>query len=82
MYRCEVCDYHLHAVCAKDMVNGLYSTNGFKLEKPSMLGDAARLASQVIGDFIGGLVEGIGEGVGQMVFQSIGKGGHSFSRRT
>ncbi|KAF2312027.1 hypothetical protein GH714_027793 [Hevea brasiliensis] len=63
VYRCTVCEYHLHAVCAKNMVNGLQA-NGIKgVEKSSMLGTAARLASQVIIEFIGGLIEGLGEGV-------------------
>ncbi|XP_002510748.3 uncharacterized protein LOC8269961 [Ricinus communis] len=74
VFRCTVCEYHLHAVCAKNMVNGLLA-NGFKgVEKPSMLGTAARLASQVIIEFIGGLIEGIGEGVGEAFIQSIARG--------
>lgn len=81
VYRCGVCDYHLHAVCAKDMVNGLH-TNGFKLEKPGMFGLAARLASEVVIHFIGGLIGGLGEGVGQMLIQTVAKGRRSFSRKT
>ncbi|KAJ9166998.1 hypothetical protein P3X46_021683 [Hevea brasiliensis] len=74
VYRCTVCEYHLHAVCAKNMVNGLQA-NGIKgVEKSSMLGTAARLASQVIIEFIGGLIEGLGEGVGQALIQSIARG--------
>lgn len=74
VYRCTVCEYHLHAVCAKNMVNGLQA-NGIKgVEKPSMLGTAARLASQVIIEFIGGLIEGLGEGVGEAFIQSVARG--------
>lgn len=74
VYHCTVCDYHLHAVCAKDMINGLHD-NGIKgVEKPSMLGTAARLASQVFVEFIGGIIEGLGEGVGQAFAQDIIKG--------
>ncbi|KAJ6736599.1 CYSTEINE/HISTIDINE-RICH C1 DOMAIN FAMILY PROTEIN [Salix viminalis] len=74
VYRCTVCEYHLHAVCAKNMVNGL-EANGIKgPETPSMLGTAARLASQVFVEFIGGIIEGLGEGVGEMFVQSITRG--------
>lgn len=71
MYHCSVCDYHLHAVCAKNMINGLHD-NGIKgKEKPSVLGTAARLASHVVVEFIGGFFEGIGEGVGEVFVQNI-----------
>ena len=71
-----MCEYHLHVVCAKNMVNGLQA-NGFKgVEKPSVLGTAVRLTSQVIIEFIGGLIEGIGEGVGEAFVQSIARGRH------
>ncbi|KDP36722.1 hypothetical protein JCGZ_08013 [Jatropha curcas] len=73
VYRCTVCEYHLHAVCAKNMVNGLHS-NGIKVENSSMFGTAAKLASQVIIQFIGGIIEGIGEGVGEAFIQSIARG--------
>ncbi|XP_010266305.1 PREDICTED: uncharacterized protein LOC104603842 [Nelumbo nucifera] len=73
VYGCTVCDYYLHAVCAKNMVNGLYA-NGIKApEKPSRLGAAVRLASHVVAGFIGGLLEGIGEGVGEAIFDSMVK---------
>ncbi|XP_007028813.2 PREDICTED: uncharacterized protein LOC18598991 isoform X1 [Theobroma cacao] len=83
VYHCTVCDYHLHAVCAKNMVNGLQA-NGFKgMEKSSMLGAAAKVASRVMIDFIGGLIEGIGEGVGQVLIQSAARGRcHTRSDRT
>ncbi|KAJ1394959.1 Zinc finger, PHD-type, conserved site [Sesbania bispinosa] len=43
VYRCTVCDYHLHAVCAKSKVNGLQA-NGIKPpEKPSVLAAAAKV---------------------------------------
>ncbi|KAE8664083.1 Cysteine/Histidine-rich C1 domain family protein, putative isoform 2 [Hibiscus syriacus] len=74
VYHCTVCDYHLHAVCAKNMVNGL-EANGIKgLDKPSRVATAARVASQVVIEFIGGLIEGIGEGVGQVIIQSATRG--------
>ncbi|XP_065846931.1 uncharacterized protein [Euphorbia lathyris] len=75
LYRCTVCEYYLHAICAKNMVNGL-EANGIKgvEQKPTMFGTAARLASQVIIEFIGGLVEGLGEGVGQAIIQSVARG--------
>ncbi|XP_022766007.1 uncharacterized protein LOC111310900 [Durio zibethinus] len=74
MYRCTICDYHLHAVCAKNMVNGLQA-NGIKgKDKPSMLGTAIRLTSQVVIKFIGGLIEGLGEGVGQVLIQTAARG--------
>lgn len=77
VYRCAVCNnYHLHALCAKPFINGLQE-NGFQTapdhDKPSntVLGTAARLASQVVIEFIGGLIEGFGEGFGQALVQSI-----------
>ncbi|XWS66373.1 hypothetical protein CRYUN_Cryun05aG0193800 [Craigia yunnanensis] len=74
VYHCTICDYHLHAVCAKNMVNGLQA-NGIKgMDKPSLLGTAARLASQVVIEFIGGLIEGLGEGVGQVLVQTATRG--------
>ncbi|XP_028765788.1 uncharacterized protein LOC114723719 [Neltuma alba] len=74
VYRCTACDYHLHAVCAKNMVNGLQA-NGIKSpEKSSVLGTAARLASQVVVEFIGGLIEGLGEGMGEVLVQNISRG--------
>ncbi|XP_010270609.1 PREDICTED: uncharacterized protein LOC104606892 [Nelumbo nucifera] len=74
IYGCTVCDYHLHAVCAKNMINGLHASGIIKVpEKPSRLGAAVRLVSNVVVGFIGGLLEGIGEGVGQAIFDSIVK---------
>ncbi|KAL6996038.1 hypothetical protein U1Q18_006173, partial [Sarracenia purpurea var. burkii] len=82
LYRCTVCDYHLHAVCAKNMINGLQA-NGIKgPEKPSMMGTAARVASVVITTFIGSLIEGIGEGIGEVIVQNIGRGRGITSGRT
>lgn len=78
IYHCTVCDYLLHAVCAKNMVNGLHD-NGFNedLEKPSMLAAAAKVASQVVGVIIEGLVEGLAQGVGEVLVQNVAKGnGH------
>ncbi|XP_043713828.1 uncharacterized protein LOC122662304 [Telopea speciosissima] len=71
VYRCGACEYNLHAVCAKNMVNGLYA-NGIKApENPSKFGRAVGIASHVIIGFIGGLLEGIGEGVGGALFDTI-----------
>ncbi|KAK3028998.1 hypothetical protein RJ639_038201 [Escallonia herrerae] len=88
VYRCtratdQHCDYYLHAVCAKSFINGLQA-NGIKNSdiKPSMLGPAARLASQVIIEFIGGLFEGFGEAVGQALIQNIARGRCGSSRRS
>ncbi|KAI3992074.1 hypothetical protein MKX01_014965 [Papaver californicum] len=75
-YGCEVCDkYHIHAVCAKNMINGL-NANGFLItpEKPSLVGTAARIASNVVIGFIGGLIEGLGEGVGGAIVDNFAKG--------
>ncbi|CAN7078238.1 unnamed protein product [Brassica oleracea var. botrytis] len=77
VYRCTVCDYHLHAVCAKDAaVNGLRE-NGHKGRdrSPAVLGTAARLASQVVIDFLGGMMEGLGEGVGEAILDGVSRGG-------
>ncbi|KAF5741002.1 hypothetical protein HS088_TW11G01084 [Tripterygium wilfordii] len=82
VYRCTVCDYHLHAVCAKNRVNGLQANGHKGKEKASMLGTAARIASQVVIEFIGGLVEGLGEGVGQVLIQSVGRGRNNTTRRS
>lgn len=74
MYSCSVCDYHLHALCAKDMVNGLY-VHGIKApKKQSKIGAAAKLASHVVLGFLGGLIEGIGEGFGEVLIESLAKG--------
>ncbi|KAK2661005.1 hypothetical protein Ddye_007538 [Dipteronia dyeriana] len=67
VYRCTVCDYHLHAACAKDMVNGLLDNNIKEPGKPSKFGNAARLASQVVIGFIDGLIHGFGEAVGEVL---------------
>lgn len=76
VYRCTVCNYNLHAFCAKNKVNGLQA-NGIRLpEKPSVLSAAAKVASQVVIEFIGGFVEGIGESMGEVLVQNITKGGN------
>ncbi|KAK7411988.1 hypothetical protein VNO78_03433 [Psophocarpus tetragonolobus] len=74
VYRCTVCEYHLHAVCAKSKINGLQANGIRPPQKPSVLAAAARVASQVVIEFIGGLVEGIGESVGDVLVQNIAKG--------
>lgn len=81
VYRCTACDYHLHAVCAKSIVNGLHDHGIKGIEKPSMLGAAARLATRVVFDFIGGIIEGLGEGVGEALGQNVVKGRCNSSRR-
>lgn len=75
MYHCTVCDYHLHAVCAKNIINGLRE-NGYKNGdgKPNVLGTAAKVASQVVIEFIGSIIEGLAEGVGQAIVQDVAKG--------
>ncbi|KAI6668401.1 hypothetical protein NL676_016112 [Syzygium grande] len=49
IYRCAVCDYHLHAICAKIIFNGLQDSG---IREPTKSGTvleaAARLASQVV----------------------------------
>lgn len=81
VYRCTVCDYHLHAVCAKSIVNGLHDNDIKGVEKPSMLGAAARLATRVVCNFIGAVVEALGEGVGEALVQNVAKGGKCDGRR-
>ncbi|KAL5980089.1 hypothetical protein ACLOJK_036556 [Asimina triloba] len=73
VYYCPICNYHLHAVCAKDTVNGLY-LHGLKApETPSILGVAVRIASHAVTGFLGGLIEGFGEGVGEVLVDNIGR---------
>ncbi|KAI7743754.1 hypothetical protein M8C21_007768 [Ambrosia artemisiifolia] len=67
LYGCRTCGYYLHAVCAKDLINGRQVSS----EKPSVLGPAVRFASQAVIDFIGGLIDGIGEGVGEALVQNV-----------
>lgn len=85
VYRCTVCDYYLHAVCAKNMVNGLH-VNGLKRldDKSSgnkVLSVAAKLASHVVMGFMGGIVEGIGEGLGEVLTQNLAKGRCNSTKR-
>ncbi|TXG51839.1 hypothetical protein EZV62_021008 [Acer yangbiense] len=75
VYRCTVCDYHLHAACAKDMVNGLLDNNIKEPGKPSKFGNVARLASKVVIVFLDGLIHGFGEVVGEVLGQSLTKSG-------
>ncbi|KAG2693053.1 hypothetical protein I3843_08G077700 [Carya illinoinensis] len=74
VFHCTVCDYHLHAVCAKSMVNGLYAYGIKDLEKPSMLGSAARVVSKVVIVLLEGLVEGIAEGFGEVLGEDLARG--------
>ncbi|XP_019172011.1 PREDICTED: uncharacterized protein LOC109167449 [Ipomoea nil] len=74
VYGCTACDYHLHAVCAKEMMNGLQENGINPPEKPSVLGTAVKIAGQVVFEFIGGLIDGIGEGVGEAIVQNISGG--------
>ncbi|KAL0919392.1 hypothetical protein M5K25_011484 [Dendrobium thyrsiflorum] len=76
MYCCGVsCGYCIHAICAKEMINGLYE-NGIKPpEKSKMMGTSTlKLASHVIFGIIGDLFEGIGEGIGEALVDSIARG--------
>ncbi|KAJ9541918.1 hypothetical protein OSB04_028424 [Centaurea solstitialis] len=76
LYGCRACDYHLHAVCAKDLINGL-KVNGIRNsdQKTSVLGPAMRFASLAVSEFIGGLIDGIGEGVGEALVQNVARSG-------
>ncbi|KAJ0987137.1 hypothetical protein J5N97_005493 [Dioscorea zingiberensis] len=72
-YGCIICQYYVHAICAKDMVNGLY-VHGIKPpKKQNKLGAAARLATHALFGIIGGLIEGIGEGIGEALIDNIGR---------
>ena len=71
-YHCTVCDYHLHARCAKSKVNGLQANGMRAPEKPSMFVAAGRVASKVVTGFI----EGLAEGLGEVLAQNINKGKH------
>lgn len=73
MYSCSACEYHVHAVCAKEVMNGLRENGQQGKEKAGVLATAARLASQVVSEFIGGIAEGIGEGVGEVFIQSVAR---------
>ncbi|XP_021836589.2 protein VACUOLELESS GAMETOPHYTES isoform X1 [Spinacia oleracea] len=87
VYQCtvSVCDYCLHAVCAKSMVNGLHANGikGLENDKPNknMLGAAAKIASHVVVGLMGGLIEGIGEGLGEALSQNLLKGRCNSTRR-
>ncbi|KAG8377184.1 hypothetical protein BUALT_Bualt08G0001700 [Buddleja alternifolia] len=81
MYSCTVCEYHLHAVCAKGFINGLQHNGVSPPEKSSVVGTAARFASQIVVEFIGALIEGFGEGMGEVIVQSITRG-RCLSRRS
>ncbi|KAL2895122.1 Diacylglycerol kinase theta [Bienertia sinuspersici] len=83
VYQCTVCNYYLHAVCAKRMVNGLHANGikGLENAKPSMFGVAAKIASHVVVGFMGGIVEGIGEGLGEALTQNFLKGTSSSNTR-
>ncbi|KAL6317278.1 hypothetical protein AAG906_030031 [Vitis piasezkii] len=83
VYRCTAtaCDYHLHAVCAKNMVNGLRANGVTCLEKPSMRGTFIKIASVVVMEFIGGLIGGLGQGVGDVLGQTMAAGKSASARR-
>lgn len=70
IYRCNVCGYHLHAVCAKDLINGLHANGISPPEKPTF-GKTTRIASLMVIKFVGGLVDGVGNGVGEYLVDSI-----------
>ncbi|XP_058073321.1 protein VACUOLELESS GAMETOPHYTES [Magnolia sinica] len=82
VYYCAICNYYIHAVCAKDMVNGLY-VHGLKAPKsPSMLEAATRIATHAVREFLDGLIEGIGESVGGAIIDNFDrdKGGETKSK--
>ncbi|KAG1363288.1 diacylglycerol kinase theta [Cocos nucifera] len=72
VYCCIACGYYLHAVCAKDLINGLHVHGIRPPEKSNMLGAAAKLASHALFGIIGGLIEGIGEGIGEALMDNLG----------
>ena len=72
VYCCMACGYFLHAVCAKDLINGLHVHGIRPPEKSNMLGAAAKVASQALFGIIGGLIEGIGEGIGEALMDNFG----------
>lgn len=77
IYSCTICNYHLHAVCAKSMINGLHA-NGIKsLDRPSKMGAAVRIAAHLVMGFMSGIIEGIGEGVGEAIAETVVKGNAS-----
>lgn len=76
VYRCTApsCDYHLHAVCAKNMMNGLRANGITHLEKPSMLVAFSKIAALAVVEFVGGLIGGLGQGVGDVLAQTVAAG--------
>jgi C1 domain len=74
VYQCKPCRYYLHAVCAKDFINGLYTQGVVPPEKKGSIAKIARAALHLVFEAIGGLIEGIGEGIGESLVGSIGKG--------
>ncbi|GLJ22801.1 hypothetical protein SUGI_0429630 [Cryptomeria japonica] len=73
VYYCAPCDFYLHALCAKGVINGL-EQQGFTVPpKLSKVGRAARYASQVVQIFVDGLVEGLGEGVADAIVDTISR---------
>ncbi|KAH9302742.1 hypothetical protein KI387_014325 [Taxus chinensis] len=72
VYHCAPCDYYLHALCAKPVINGLEEEGIVNVPpKKSKIGRAARYASQVVQLFVDGLVEGLGEGVGDALLNNV-----------
>lgn len=64
----------MHAVCAKDFVNGLYVQGVLPPEKKSSIAKIIRVALNLVSEAIGGLIEGIGEGIGESLVGGMGKG--------
>lgn len=84
IYRCAVCDYHLHAICAKIIFNGLKDSGITEPTSKSgpVLEAATRIATQVVTGFFGGLIEGIGQTVGEDIIQNVlGGAGNAFVSR-
>ncbi|KAL5557640.1 hypothetical protein UlMin_033851 [Ulmus minor] len=82
VYHCTVCDYHLHAVCAKNMVNGLRDNGHNDKDKSSKLGNVVRFASQVAKEFVDGFIQGLAEGFGQVIIQDVARSGTRSSTPT
>ncbi|GLJ22807.1 hypothetical protein SUGI_0429800 [Cryptomeria japonica] len=71
VYYCVPCEFYLHALCAKGVINGLQAQGISAPPKMSRVARAARYASQVVRIFVDGLVEGLGEDVGDGILDIV-----------
>lgn len=74
VYHCTSCSYTIHAVCARNLINGLHANGIHPPDKPNKFGKVAKVASHAFLEFLGGLIEGLGEGIGGALISGIGKG--------